>query len=88
MPSVKTASDCPTGIDTSQKTKKEERISVLKNVIYTELLKKYGFFPKPATQAWGSETQDDCIKKKKSKYRSKKMVSREAGSYNIGSKRV
>lgn len=27
--------------------------------------KKYSFFPKPATQAWGSETQGNCVKKKK-----------------------
>lgn len=42
--SVETASDCPTGIDTSQKTKREIRISLLKDVIYTEPLKNTAFF--------------------------------------------
>lgn len=43
------ASDYPSGIDTSQKTKKKIRISLFKNVIYTELFKKYKYFPKQAT---------------------------------------
>lgn len=40
------ASDYPSGIDTSQKTKKKIRISLFKNVIYTELLKKIQLFSK------------------------------------------
>lgn len=50
--SVKTTSDYPSGIDTSQKAKeKNKNLFILKCDLYWTL-KKYSYFPKQATLAW------------------------------------
>lgn len=55
------ASDYSSGIDTLQKAKKTIRISLekKKKMWSTSNFEKYNPFPKQATLAWGSETQND-----------------------------